>query len=607
MPYWSWSAVRRGNAPITRILGALALLSWSASAWAGGGPEGVLLVVNPRSASSLTIANHYAQLRQIPLDNVLYLPWEPNAQTTDIDSFRRQILLPVLRSINQRRWGDQIDYVVYSSDFPTAIGLGRDLRKLFTMPEEAAAAGGSAEGQPGGELAAKPEWPKIVTPVGSLNGLTFLWQTVLTGNRNYLSMRSNHFMPRLAPGEGSRAFRGNRQYGPQGTIVTTGGERYFLSVVLGVTTGRGNSLDEVLAYLKRSAAADGIRPPGTIYFVKNDDIRSKVRDPLFPVAVEQLKKLGVVGEILEGTVPLGKNDVQGLVMGTALFDWKASGSTIRPGAICEHFTSFGGAMSGNPQQTSLAEFLRYGAAGASGTVTEPYSVPAKFPSPLVQVHYARGCSLAEAFYQSVSGPYQLLIVGDPLCRPWADIPQVSVTGVEPGAVVRGELKLQPAATVAGGRPVEIFEAFVDGQRAARCKAGEMLALDSAKWADGYHEVRVVAVGPAPIESQGRKIIPVWADNHQRTIEAALSTPVPVEPATRLVIAVRSPGSVGIVAMQGNRVVGRVAGAEGRIEVPAALFGAGPVQLRVVGLGAGDVHTHVIAKPIEFTVLTATKP
>ena len=140
----------------------------------------------------------------------------------------------------------------------------------------------------------------------------------------------------------------------------------------------------------------------------------------------------MAAEILQGNVPEGKNDVQGAMLGVANFDWKASRSTILPGAICEHFTSFGGDMHASAGQTPLSELLRYGATAASGTVTEPYAIPHKFPSPMMQVHYARGCTVAESFYQSVLCPYQLLIVGDPLCRPWANIPEITVAGVTAG-------------------------------------------------------------------------------------------------------------------------------------------------------------------------------
>ena len=115
-------------------------------------------------------------------------------------------------------------------------------------------------------------------------------------------------------------------------------------------------------------------------------------------------------------------------------------STISP--------AIGGVLSAGAGQTPLTEFLRYGAAGSSGTVCEPYAIQNKFPVPAIQVHYARGCSLAEAFYQSVWGPYQLLIVGDPLCRPWARIPAIHVSGVEAGATVHGRLILKPTAEAA---------------------------------------------------------------------------------------------------------------------------------------------------------------
>jgi hypothetical protein len=379
--------------------------------------------------------------------------------------------------------------------------------------------------------------------------------------------------------------------------------------MLGVTAGRGNSPEEVIDYLKRSAKADGTQPKGTIYFVRNSDVRSTKREEFSPfsAAVRDLKKLGVAAEILEGTLPLKKNDVQGVLMGTSDFDWKASGSTILPGAICEHFTSFGGIMYKGAGQTPLSEFLRYGAAGASGTVTEPYAIAEKFPSPLVQVHYARGCTLAESFYQSVHGPYELLIVGDPLCRPWAAIPRVTVSGVKPGAVVHGKLTLTPAAVLVGqasslpSPAIEHFELFVDGLRRAECKPDETLPLDTTELADGYHELRVVAVGPPPIESQGRQIIPIRLANHGRRLATARLVEKSPHADKPVVLAVRSPGSVGIVVLCGDRVVGRAAGQQGQVTISANTLGAGPVRLQAIGLGMGGPQTNVFAEPLDVTV------
>ena len=588
----------------TNILATLAVMTlcaagWSVAARAGGGPENVFLVVNPQSRASLSIANHFARLRQIPAGNILHLSWDPKAETTDIDTFRLQILMPILQAIDGRRLAGQIDYVVYSSDFPWGINLEGDFRKFQEAMQREQPPGAKP-----GDAPAKPEWPKLLTPVGSLTGLTYLWPAVRAVHPDYLQLQTNWYMRQSAPelcDAPSRAFRGARQYDRQGEVVRANGRRYMLSVMLGVTAGRGNSPAEAIGYLTRSAAADGTHPAGTIYFVQNGDIRSKVRQDRFTAAVDELKKLRVAAEVIEGTVPLNKSDVQGAMMGTAAFDWKASGSTILPGAICEHFTSFGGVMSAGAGQTPLSEFLRYGAAGSSGTVTEPYSIPDKFPTAMLQVHYARGCSLAEAFYQSVFGPYQLLIVGDPLCQPWADIPKVDVAGIEPGAAVRGGATLKPVATVPKGAAVDHFELFVDGLRAAETKPNEPIALSTVRLADGYHELRVVAVGAGPIETQGRRIIPITTANHGRKIEASVVTKPPLQADKPITIAAKSPGAIGILVIQGHRIVARIAGEQGQAEIAPNVLGAGPVELRVVGLGNGGAATHALAAPIELTI------
>ena len=94
----------------------------------------------------------------------------------------------------------------------------------------------------------------------------------------------------------------------------------------------------------------------------------------------------------------------------------------------------------------------------------------------MQLHYVRGCSLAEAFYQSVSGPYQLLIVGDPLCQPWATIPKITVAGVKPEEKVKGSISLTPSGPTAVGT----FELYVDGRLTARTVPGKPLPLDTTQ-------------------------------------------------------------------------------------------------------------------------------
>jgi len=87
--------------------------------------------------------------------------------------------------------------------------------------------------------------------------------------------------------------------------------------------------------------------------MQNQNVRSRTRAWAFRAAAETLKDLGVAAQVLDGRLPKNKPDVAGAMIGTGLFDWKACGSTILPGAICEHLTSTGGVMSGRYGQTPL--------------------------------------------------------------------------------------------------------------------------------------------------------------------------------------------------------------------------------------------------------------
>jgi hypothetical protein len=356
--------------------------------------------------------------------------------------------------------------------------------------------------------------------------------------------------------------------------------------MLGVTQGRGNTVDEVISYLRRSTAADGTRPQGTIYFMWNKDIRSATRDQCFETVAAQINAIpgGARAKVLQGRLPDEAKDVTGLMIGTPDFNLAKSSIVIRPGAICENLTSNGGLLFDRKKdQTPLTEFLRNGAAGASGTVFEPYAIQAKFPLPSLQLHYARGCSLAEAFYQSISGPYQLLIVGDPLCQPWATPPRISVQGIKTGETVKGTVSIT-ASGVAAGRAPSIIEVFIDGKRVSHQTPGKAFEIDTTKYADGFHELRLVAIAPDAIETQGRLIVPFNVANHEANLQFNAS-PTQAKFLEKLRLTVRQSGAKFITIRQNSRELARVEGEAGEVEIAVAKLGRGPSVLQAFSEGS----------------------
>jgi hypothetical protein len=316
----------------------------------------------------------------------------------------------------------------------------------------------------------------------------------------------------------------------------------------------------------------------------NKDIRSATRDKCFDAVAAQINGLGVRAKVQQGIVPDGAKDVTGMMVGYADLNLTKAGIKIMPGAICEHLTSAGGVLTKGDFQTPLSEFLRHGAAGASGTVWEPLAIQAKFPLPSLQLHYARGCSLAESFYQSISAPYQILVVGDALCQPWARIPKVLVEGIKPGQEVKGQLTIKPSGLFATSGTIGSFEFYIDGRFVARSKPGDPLGIDSTKLDDGAHELRVVGAAADAIETQGRQIIPFIVNNHGASLELKIS-PLRAKLSEKFTVSVRQPGATSIVIRQNSRDLGRVQGEAGNIDIAAATLGRGPVTLQAFSEGS----------------------
>ena len=335
--------------------------------------------------------------------------------------------------------------------------------------------------------------------------------------------------------------------------------------------------------LERSAAADFTQPSGGFYFCLTKDVRTTTRKPGFDDAIETLKSLGFSAEIVKDVLPQNKKDILGAMVGTPNFDWKSSGSELLPGSIAENLTSVGADMSSLRGQTKLTEFLKAGAAGSSGTVTEPYSMQAKFPHPQLYVHYARGLSLAEAFYASVTGPYQLLIIGDPLVQPFAAPPRPELTSELRKLAENESLKLPlkyktepPTGKRPPATPLAVSIVFGDGpNRIGVVQPKLEIKLSNAPL--GYHEIRLISHGDDALGQRSEVPLPIWiGDESVVTIEAPEKAAFKERKVT---IKAKALSAKSLTVWHESEQLAVVSSNEGEFAIPLESLGVGKVRLQ----------------------------
>lgn len=574
---WSLSYVRRA-AIVSACVFALACSTRSALAGSSG--ENVFLVVNERSWSSLSIANHYIKLRNIPPSNVLYLDWREDNERIDAATCREKLFKPIFTELHRRGIADHVDCIAYSSDFPWLVDCSAD-----PAPE--------------------PN-PPVLAPQASLTGVTFFHEWFGKGQPDYRFFRANgYYRPYTGTTPpGSQGFRSWYGWNEEGRLLEAGGMNYMLSTMLGVTAGRGNSTSEVMAALTAAAKADHLPPAGRIYFAKNNDVRSTTRHDLFPAAVEAIKNHGASAEIVDGIVPANRTDVAGLMLGTAEFALAANGVKILPGAIGETLTSTSGMLYESAGQTPISSFVRAGAALTAGAVVEPFAVPDKFPTAYMHLHYVRGCTAGEAYYQATRSPSQMLVLGDPLCRPWAKPAHVVLDGLNSDEPLAGVVRFRPGGGFEAGQPTGRYELFVDGLFWGDALPGEGFALDTRSLTDGRHELRVTCVGKEPLEAREATVVSVQIANQERSVTLARDGNVeqPWRWGTSALVRVAAkgePAPAGILLVQGTRRLGQIAGTSGEIAVDPQRLGLGPVRLQAIAVDAKGED--VASVPLEVYV------
>lgn len=443
-----------------------------------GRGQDALLIVNPDSENAIRIAAAYQELRNIPDDNILFVSPPADATFTKLQvpaaRFWNEYVQTVHGAIHDRGLADQIDFIAavgqphsfYQSGSHQSLSYGLMQLDQYAQGMSIAAA-----------------------------------QSQASGIARLRNVRALHHSDSYANVPGS----------------TTGTQRYYVSGLLAVTEQLGNSADQVIENLRRTASADGTKPSGTIYFEDNGNVRAATRRPQWPAAQRQLTNRGIPyfqEYNVSGGTPRNRNDVRGGVIGAANARLP-NGSQYLPGSWVDNLTSYGARYT-TQIQTKATQFIATGAAASSGTVAEPYAISSRFPSAQIFTHIDSGLTLGEAFYQAVDDPDMQQFIGDILAQPYGDIPTVTLTAPAAGQTVSGTLSVNAAASVTSGgaaTAVERLELYVDGRlQMTRSGSRADFSIDTTGLSDGLHEFRVVAVANNAAESEGIAVRDLRIDN-----------------------------------------------------------------------------------------------
>jgi uncharacterized protein (TIGR03790 family) len=387
--------------------------------WAGGSGLNVLVVANQNSTNSLELANYYCEKRGIPPNNVLRVNWTGGNTTWSLADYTNVLLNPVLDAVHLRGLTNQIDYLVLSMDLPFQV----------TEDGNSSAAGINSSTSPlfYGFKADEPAPPQPGVP-------------------------NSCFLPYAS----SNSYSGSEmafELARPGTAPTNS----FLTTML-----TASSLAQAKYLVDAGRASDSTFPAQPVLLAHGGDPFRNVRYATFDDAIFNTRlRPGYL--LYETNLDSPSWFANLLGFQTGLQNFGINSNTFVPGAIADSLTSYGGLIFGPNDQTSLIAFIDAGATASYGTVVEPCNYLEKFPSPQTYFYQARGFSVAESYYQSVTNPYQGLIVGEPLAAPFARPGSVLWSNLAPQAVLSGTTNLLLHVNSPDPHlPVGQVDLFVDG-------------------------------------------------------------------------------------------------------------------------------------------------
>jgi uncharacterized protein (TIGR03790 family) len=318
------------------------------------------LLINDKDPYSVKVGAYYQKARRIPSSNVIHLNFSPNTvfDRNDFSAFRSRVMEKIPNNVQVIAIGWAAPYKVECNSLTSALSRGLD----------AQACAGST----------RQEADASTCGFGTL------------GPNPLLDSNSNK-------------------------PFTTAGFRPSMMLA-------AYSVADAKAMIDHGVASDGTRPQSSAYVLATSDQNRRVRalkmagDPSAPWGVRDSRYVNTQLLVSDGIK--GKNDVMFYETGIAGVP-NLGANKFLPGAVGDHLTSYGGLHKQGNGQTGVLDWIKSGATGSFGTVSEPCAHLEKFPNPRLLIqHYGHGDTLIEAYWKSVAITFQGLFIGEPLASPY---------------------------------------------------------------------------------------------------------------------------------------------------------------------------------------------
>ena len=398
---------------------AFLIASSAATLFAGGSGLNVAVVVNQSSTNSVQLGNYYCEQRGVPPQNLLRINWSGSIVEWSLSDFTNTLRNPLVAMLASRQLTNQIDYVLLSMDIPYRVYNGGTMMQSGTNSTTAALHYG---------FKADFTIPGNTPPSCSLPAASF------------------------------SAYAGSEGIFRQTPPISDSSNSWLVMMLT------SSNLAQAKAIVDRGVTSDSSFPTQNAYLLRvpdhNLDPFRSVRYLQFDDAVFEVRVRNTMNLVRSNAFPSIAGYQLGSQFGRAVL-YGLPGFV--PGAMADNLTSFSGYLFEESGMIDALDYVIAGATAGFGTVIEPCNWLEKFPSPRNYFYQARGFSVAECYYLSVTNPYQGIFVGEPLAAPFAVPSTGSWSNLPSGAVLAGITNLSLGFVALDVmRPIQQVDFFVDG-------------------------------------------------------------------------------------------------------------------------------------------------